>query len=98
MLEDVYDQATNNYQGSAQNELNTYLDSIEAKTTKIKESWSQLWQSEGTTNTFKGLLDIGNGAVGLLNGLGLNKSLPGVGGMLVSHAMNWGGTNYQLVL
>ena len=98
MLEDVYEQATNNYQGSAQNELNTYLDSIEAKTTKIKESWSQLWQSEGTTNTFKGLLDIGNGAVGLLNGLGLNKSLAGVGGMLVSHAMNWGGTNYQLVL
>lgn len=98
MLEDVYDQATNNYQGSAQNELNTYLDSIEAKTTKIKESWSQLWQSEGSTNTFKGLLDIGNGAVGLLNILGLNKSLAGVGGMLVSHAMNWGGTNYQLVL
>ena len=98
MLEDVYEQATNNYQGSAQNELNTYLDSIEAKTTKIKESWSQLWQSEGSTNTFKGLLDIGNGAVGLLNGLGLNKSLAGVGGMLVSHAMNWGGTNYQLVL
>lgn len=56
MLEDVYDQATNNYQGSAQNELNTYLDSIEAKTTKIKESWSQLWQSEGTTNTFKDCL------------------------------------------
>lgn len=27
-----------------------------------------------------------------------NKSLAGVGGMLVSHAMNWGGTNYQLVL
>lgn len=77
---------------------NTYLDSIEAKTTKIKESWSQLWQSEGSTNTFKGLLDIGNGAIGLLNGLGLNKSLAGVGGMLVSHAMDWGGTNYQLVL
>lgn len=85
-------------QNSAQNELNTYLDSIEAKTTKIKESWSQLWQSEGTTNTFKGLLDVGNGAVGLLNILGLNKSLAGVGGMLVSHAMDWGGTNYQLVL
>lgn len=98
LLTDVYNDSTNNYQNSAQNELNTYLDSIEAKTTKIKESWSQLWQSEGTTNTFKGLLDVGNGAVGLLNILGLNKSLAGVGGMLVSHAMNWGGTNYQLVL
>ena len=41
---------------------------------------------------------VGNGAVGLLNGLGLNKTLAGVGGMLVSHAMDWGGTNYQLVL
>lgn len=98
LLTDVYNDSANNYQNSAQNELNTYLDSIEAKTTKIKESWSQLWQSEGSTNTFKGLLDIGNGAVGLLNGLGLNKSLAGVGGMLVSHAMNWGGTNYQLIL
>lgn len=98
LLTDVYNDSANNYQNSAQNELNTYLDSIEAKTTKIKESWSQLWQSEGSTNTFKGLLDIGNGAVGLLNGLGLNKTLAGVGGMLVSHAMNWGGTNYQLVL
>lgn len=98
LLTDVYNDSANNYQNSAQNELNTYLDSIEAKTTKIKESWSQLWQSEGTTNTFKGLLDVGNGAVGLLNILGLNKSLAGVGGMLVSHAMNWGGTNYQLVL
>ena len=98
LLTDVYNDSANNYQNSAQNELNTYLDSIEAKTTKIKESWSQLWQSEGSTNTFKGLLDVGNGAVGLLNGLGLNKSLAGVGGMLVSHAMNWGGTNYQLVL
>lgn len=98
LLTDVYNDSANNYQNSAQNELNTYLDSIEAKTTKIKESWSQLWQSEGSTNTFKGLLDIGNGAVGLLNGLGLNKSLAGVGGMLVSHAMNWGGTDYQLVL
>ena len=98
LLTDVYNDSANNYQNSAQNELNTYLDSIEAKTTKIKESWSQLWQSEGSTNTFKGLLDIGNGAVGLLNGLGLNKTLAGVGGMVVSHAMNWGGTNYQLVL
>lgn len=98
LLTDVYNDSANNFQNSAQNELNTYLDSIEAKTTKIKESWSQLWQSEGSTNTFKGLLDIGNGAVGLLNGLGLNKTLAGVGGMLVSHAMNWGGTNYQLVL
>lgn len=98
LLTDVYNDSANNYQNSAQNELNTYLDSIEAKTTKIKESWSQLWQSEGTTNTFKGLLDVGNGAVGLLNGLGLNKTLAGVGGMLVSHAMDWGGTNYQLVL
>ncbi len=98
MLEDVYEQATNNYQGSAQNELNTYLDSIEAKTTKIKESWSQLWQSEGTTNTFKSLLDIGNGGVGLLNMLGLNKTLAAAGGIIGSKSLGWGGTNYQLVL
>lgn len=98
ILEDVYDQATNNYQGSAQNELNTYLDSIEAKTTKIKESWSQLWQSEGTTNTFKSLLDIGNGAINVLGKIGLNNVLGGAAGIVGSKSLGWGGTNYQLVL
>lgn len=98
MLEDVYDQATNNYQGSAQNELNTYLDSIEAKTTKIKESWSQLWQSEGTTNTFKSLLDIGNGAINILGKIGLDNVLGGAAGIVGSKSLGWGGTNYQLVL
>lgn len=98
MLEDVYDQATNNYQGSAQNELNTYLDSIEAKTTKIKESWSQLWQSEGTTNTFKSLLDIGNGAINILGKIGLDNVLGGAAGIVGSKSLGWGGTNYQLFL
>lgn len=98
ILEDVYDQATNNYQGSAQNELNTYLDSIEAKTTKIKESWSQLWQSEGTTNTFKSLLDIGNGAINTLGKIGLDNVLGGAAGIVGSKSLGWGGTNYQLVL
>ena len=98
LLTDVYNDSANNYQNSAQNELNTYLDSIEAKTTKIKESWSQLWQSEGTTNTFKSLLDIGNGGVGLLNMLGLNKTLAAAGGIIGSKSLGWGGTNYQLVL
>ena len=98
LLTDVYNDSANNYQNSAQNELNTYLDSIEAKTTKIKESWSQLWQSEGATNTFKSLLDIGNGGVGLLNMLGLNKTLAAAGGIIGSKSLGWGGTNYQLVL
>nr|DAG68372.1 MAG TPA: minor tail protein [Caudoviricetes sp.] len=98
MLEDVYEQATNNYQGSAQNELNTYLDSIEAKTTKIKESWSQLWQSEGTTNTFKDLLTAGNGVLGLVNKIGFGPTAGMIGMNLFNKALDLGGTNYQLVL
>lgn len=98
LLTDVYNDSANNYQNSAQNELNTYLDSIEAKTTKIKESWSQLWQSEGTTNTFKSLLDIGNGAINILDKIGLNNVLGGAAGIVGSKSLGWGGTNYQLVL
>lgn len=98
LLTDVYDDSVNNYQNSAQNELNTYLDSIEAKTLKIKESWSQLWQSEGTTNTFKDLLDIGDGALGLVSTLGLEKTISGIGGIIGAKSLGWGGTNYQLVL
>ena len=98
LLTDVYNDSANNYQNSAQNELNTYLDSIEAKTTKIKESWSQLWQSEGTTNTFKSLLDIGNGAINTLGKIGLDNVLGGAAGIVGSKSLGWGGTNYQLVL
>lgn len=98
LLTDVYNDSANNYQNSAQNELNTYLDSIEAKTTKIKESWSQLWQSEGTTNTFKSLLDIGNGAINVLGKIGLDNVLGGAAGIVGSKSLGWGGTNYQLVL
>lgn len=98
MLENVYDQATNNYQGSAQNELNTYLDSIEAKTTKIKESWSQLWQSDETTSAYKFLLDVGNDALNLFSKAGIGNILGGGAGIGISKLLNWGGTNYQLVL
>lgn len=98
MLQDVYSQATGDYQGSAQKELNKYLDSIEARTTKVKESWSQLWQSEGTTNLYKSLLSAGNGALELLNTAGLGNILSAVGGMAGFKLLDWGGTNYQLVL
>lgn len=98
LLTSVYNDSANNYKNSAQNELNTYLDSIEAKTVKLKETWSQLWQSEGSTNSFKWLLDTGNSALGLFNALGFNKSLAGIGGIMGSKFLNWGGINYQLVL
>lgn len=98
LLTDVYNDSANNYQNSAQNELNTYLDSIEAKTTKIKESWSQLWQSEGTTNTFKDLLTAGNGVLGLVNKIGFGPTAGMIGMNLFNKALDLGGTNYQLVL
>lgn len=98
MLRNVYNDALNNSTGSAQNELNTYLDSIEAKTTKIQESWSQLWQSEGSTNAIKGILDFANGAINAVNFLGPGKVASSTISATLGQSLGWGRINYQLVL
>lgn len=98
LLTDVYNDSANNYQNSAQNELNTYLDSIEAKTLKIQESWAQLWQTDGATSAYKGILDFGNGAINALGKIGIDNVIGSAAGIGLSKLGNWGGTNYQLAL
>ena len=88
----------NNSVGSAQNELNTYLDSVEAKTTQIKESWAEVWQSDSSISTMKTLLDMANGLIGVVNALGAGNTLFGLGGAILGKAINWVSINYQLVL
>jgi hypothetical protein len=98
LLTDVYNDSANNYQNSAQNELNTYLDSIEAKTLKIQESWAQLWQTDRATSAYKGILDFGNGAINALGKIGIDNVIGSAAGIGLSKLGNWGGTNYQLAL
>lgn len=98
MLKSVYYDATNDYIGSAQNELNTYLDSVDAKITRVQESWAQIWQSDAATSSMKTLLDIADGAVNLVNILGPAKTAFGVGGAALGQFFDVGRINYQLVL
>lgn len=98
LLTDVYTDVSTNYLNSAQNELNTYLDSVDAKLVKLQESWSQIWQSEASMASMKGLLDIADGVINLINVLGPGKSISGIAGAILGQTMNWGRINYQLVL
>lgn len=98
LLDQVYKDVTENYNGSAQNELNTYLDSVDAKITRVQESWAQIWQSDAATSSMKALLDIADGAVNLVNILGPAKTAFGVGGAALGQFFDVGRINYQLVL
>lgn len=98
LLTEVYNDSANNFQNSAQNELNTYLNSIEAKTTKIRESWSQIWQSDESMSAYGHLLDFGDNIINLLGKAGLGSILGMASGIGISRFGNWGGTNYQLIL
>lgn len=98
MLKSVYEDVSNNYMGSAQQELETYLDSVEAKTTKVKESWAQLWQSDNSTSAMKTVLDMTNGVVEAIGFLGPGKTAAGIATAALSQSLGWGGINQQLVL
>lgn len=98
MLKNVYIDATENSIGSAQNELNTWLDSVEAKTNKVKESWSQLWQSDETTNVMKGALSLTEGILNTVNKIGPGKTASGIAGAAIGQLFDWGRINYQFIL
>ena len=45
-------------EGAGTEQYMAYLDSIEAKQTKLSNSWKALYMTEGVQNTYKGILDI----------------------------------------
>lgn len=93
LLSSVYKDVTSNYENSAQNELNTYLDSIDAKIVKLKESWSQLWQSDSSTSFVKDFLEGGNSLLNLISTLGFGNVVAGGLGIFGAKSMNLGGIN-----
>lgn len=93
LLSSVYGEVTTNYEGSAQNELNTYLDSIDAKVIKLQESWAQLWQSDSTTSIVKDFLGIGDTVLKFVDFLGAGNVLSSGLGIFGAKSLNLGGIN-----
>lgn len=98
LLTSVYTDSSQNYMNSAQNELNTYLDSVDAKLVQLQETWSQIWQSDESMATMKGLLDIANSLLNVFNFIGPGKAIAGIGAAILGQTTDLGRINYQLVL
>lgn len=73
-LKEVYADSVNNYAGSAEKELGTYLDSIDAHVAKVQESWNQLWQNGVSSEAVNGILDIGSAILTVVDNIGLLNS------------------------
>lgn len=66
MYEDMVDTFANSA-GSADREIQYYLDSWEAKANRVKNSWVQLVESFQTSDIAKRLLDVANGLLQIAN-------------------------------
>ena len=59
LLKQVYEEVKES-SGSAQKELNSYLDSISGKLTTLKNTWQELWFNFIDSSTVKGVVDVLN--------------------------------------
>lgn len=66
MYEDMVDTFANSA-GSADREIQYYLDSWEAKANRVKNSWVQLVESFQTSDIAKNILDVANGLLQIAN-------------------------------
>lgn len=73
LLEKSFNSSSNS-DGSAAQELDTYLNSIEAHVTQLKESFNQLWVNSIESDAVKGFVDMGTGILNLVNNVGLLKT------------------------
>ena len=92
MLRSVYEDAQNS-DGSAENELNSYLDSIEGKwqqlTNRVQEFWSKLIDSEAVKNGIDLLSTLLKGATDFVEALDqMQLTIPTLLGMLGSFGMS----------
>lgn len=72
-LEDVYNQASN-ANGSAQQELDKYLDSITAKLAQFTNQIHEFWNGLISSDVIKFFIDLGNHAMNLVNTFGSIQS------------------------
>lgn len=72
--------------GSAIKENSRYLDSIQGKLSKFKNAWQDLWDSTGSSDFLKGVIDIGTQIVKLTDDLGgLRAVLSSVGALVAGY-------------
>lgn len=57
MLKQVYEEVQNSA-GSAEQELNSYLESITGKLQKLQNSWQELWYNFIDSDAIKGVVDV----------------------------------------
>lgn len=90
LLENVYTSAQNS-EGSAQNELETYLDSIDAKMQELQNRWQELWVSEDNTELVKFFIELATSIVEVTESLGGAKNvLLALTGGFLSLSKNFG--------
>ena len=69
VLQDVYEKSLDS-EGSAQQELDKYLDSIQGKTAQFKNALQELTASAIDSSWIKGLIDLGTQLLNVINDLG----------------------------
>lgn len=66
LLESVYDSSANDSEGSAQEELDKYLDSIEGKMQQFKNEVQEFWYNLISSDTVKGFVDFGTNVIDII--------------------------------
>ena len=66
VLKSAYDMSVNESQGSAQEELDKYLDSIEGKIAQFKNEVQEFWYNLISSETVKNFIDFGTKAIDII--------------------------------
>ena len=94
LLENVYNSAQNS-EGSAQRELDTWLESIDAKMQELQNRWQEFWVSEDNSKLIKLFLDLGTAIIKVADSLGgANTALAALAGGMLSLTKNIGKDKY----
>lgn len=81
LLKSVYESALNS-EGSAQEELEKQLETIEAHINSLKNAWEQLWINDNNREVITFFLDLAKGILDVVNNIGVLKTaLIGGGGI-----------------
>lgn len=81
LLKSVYESALNS-EGSAQEELEKQLETIEAHINSLKNAWEQLWVGNNNRETINFFIDLAKSILDVINNIGvLNTALIGGSGI-----------------
>jgi hypothetical protein len=71
ILESAYNDSKYNSLNSAQNELDTYLASTEAKIKQLQETYNQLWSNTLSSDFVNSIIEAGTAILSLVDNVGL---------------------------